>query len=209
MAPHSRVKAPHQSLLRTARERANGMSIERVGLAQVRLERLKCSACTCKELMIRSRTIPSAISSLFPLQTRLSALTHEDFSRLDEIKPSSDRSFGLVVAAFFLIVALWPFIRTEPVRWWALGVAAIFAVLALLWTRPSSIQQTMDEVRTSLLYYRQSGGPWPLILPDGHTIALMMRLFQRILCDCAGSPMPRAIGSKGSPPGLAPEFMKN
>jgi hypothetical protein len=40
-------------------------------------------------------------------------------------------------------------------------------------------------------------------------IALMMRLFQRILCDCAGSPMPRAIGSKGSPPGLAPEFMKN
>ena len=61
-------------------------------------------------------------------------MTHEDFSRPDDIKPSSDRSFGLFFAAFFLIVALWPLIRTEPVRWWALAVGAIFTVLALLWT---------------------------------------------------------------------------
>ena len=30
-------------------------------------------------------------------------MTHEDFSRYEEIKPSSDRSFGLAIVAFFLI----------------------------------------------------------------------------------------------------------
>ena len=57
-------------------------------------------------------------------------MTHEDFSRQEEIKPSSDRSFGLVIATFFLIVGFWPLVRAEPMRWWALGVAAVFVVLA-------------------------------------------------------------------------------
>ena len=61
-------------------------------------------------------------------------MTHEDFSSpRQQIKPSSNRSFGLVIAFFFLIITLWPLVRAEPVRWWALGVAAAFAVLALLW----------------------------------------------------------------------------
>ena len=60
-------------------------------------------------------------------------MTHEDFSRQEDIKPSSDRSFGLVIATFFLVIAFWPLIRAEPVRWWALAVAAVFAALALLW----------------------------------------------------------------------------
>src|SRR5260370_8489098 len=59
---------------------------------------------------------------------------HEDFSRQEDIKPSSDRSFGLMIATVFLTVTLWPLIPAEPVRWWALAVAAVFAVLALMWT---------------------------------------------------------------------------
>jgi hypothetical protein len=39
-----------------------------------------------------------------------------------------------VVATFFLIVTFFPVIHAEPIRWWALGGAAVFAVLALLWT---------------------------------------------------------------------------
>ena len=61
-------------------------------------------------------------------------MTHEDFSRKEDIKPSSDRSFGLVIAIVFLLITFWPLIRAEPVRWWALAVAAVFAALALLWT---------------------------------------------------------------------------
>jgi hypothetical protein len=54
-------------------------------------------------------------------------MTHEAFSRQEEIKPSSDRSFGLVIAIFFLIVALWPSVHGDSIRWWALALAAVFA----------------------------------------------------------------------------------
>ena len=42
----------------------------------------------------------------------------------------SNRSFGLVFAAFFALVALLPATHGAPVRWWALVVAAAFATIA-------------------------------------------------------------------------------
>jgi saxitoxin biosynthesis operon SxtJ-like protein len=62
---------------------------------------------------------------------------HEDFSREGKVEASSDRAFGLVMAAFFVVVALAPLLHSprEP-RWWALVVAAVFAVLAVSWTAP-------------------------------------------------------------------------
>lgn len=45
----------------------------------------------------------------------------------------SDRSHGLVFATVFLIVALWPLTGDDgSVRFWALGVAAIFTVVAVV-----------------------------------------------------------------------------
>ena len=44
----------------------------------------------------------------------------------------SDRSFGLVFAAFFLVVALFPLVHGAPPRWWALGFAATFVVAAFI-----------------------------------------------------------------------------
>ena len=63
---------------------------------------------------------------------------HEDFSREEEVKGSSDRSFGLVMAGFFALVALAPLAHAphNTIRWWALGLAVAFLVLALLWTAP-------------------------------------------------------------------------
>jgi len=43
---------------------------------------------------------------------------------------SSDRSFGLVFAAVFSIIAGWPLLHGESPRWWALVVAAAFAAVA-------------------------------------------------------------------------------
>ena len=59
---------------------------------------------------------------------------HEDFGRAPEIKGSSDRSFGLVVAGFFALVAVLPVLHRplSSVRWWAIAVAAGFLALALL-----------------------------------------------------------------------------
>jgi hypothetical protein len=43
---------------------------------------------------------------------------------------SSDRSFGLVFAAAFSIIACWPLVHWGSPRWGALVVAAAFAVVA-------------------------------------------------------------------------------
>ena len=45
---------------------------------------------------------------------------------------SSDRSFGFVFAAVFALIACWPLLHLETPRWWALGVAAAFAAVALV-----------------------------------------------------------------------------
>jgi hypothetical protein len=45
---------------------------------------------------------------------------------------SSDRGFGYVFAVVFALVGAWPLIHWQTPRWWAFGVAAAFAVLALV-----------------------------------------------------------------------------
>ena len=49
-----------------------------------------------------------------------------------KVVAGSDRSFGLVFAAFFAIVALLPAIHGAPLHWWALGLAAGFAIVAFI-----------------------------------------------------------------------------
>ncbi len=56
---------------------------------------------------------------------------HEDLDRHDEVKGSSERSFGIVFAVVFGLVGLWPLTGGGWPRWWALAVAALFLVVAL------------------------------------------------------------------------------
>jgi predicted membrane metal-binding protein len=58
-------------------------------------------------------------------------LAHEDLKREHAAKLSSERSFGLVVAAAFAIVALGPLLRHHSLRAWALYPAALFVVLGI------------------------------------------------------------------------------
>ncbi|HEY1473697.1 MAG TPA: SxtJ family membrane protein [Pseudolabrys sp.] len=48
-----------------------------------------------------------------------------------KVAAGSDRSFGLVFAAFFALVALLPAIHGAPVRWWAIAAAGAFVTIAL------------------------------------------------------------------------------
>lgn len=57
--------------------------------------------------------------------------THEDFAREEEIKTSSERSFGFVFTTVFAIIGLFPLFHHNPVRVWSLGVAAVFLIAAL------------------------------------------------------------------------------
>ena len=44
----------------------------------------------------------------------------------------SGRNFGLVFAVIFAAISVWPaLIHAEPIRWWALGLAICFLLLAV------------------------------------------------------------------------------
>ena len=51
---------------------------------------------------------------------------------MKKIKISSNRSFGIVFCALFLIVSLYPLINEEPIRYWSLIVSIIFLILGML-----------------------------------------------------------------------------
>src|SRR5262245_34919990 len=57
-------------------------------------------------------------------------MAHEDLSREEHVEGSSDRSFGFVFAAVFLIIAAWPLLHGGGLRWWSLAVAGAFALVA-------------------------------------------------------------------------------
>src|SRR2546427_13081356 len=60
---------------------------------------------------------------------------HEDFSRTEGMRAGSDRSFGLVVGGFLLIIGLMPLIKGQTPRWWALACGAALWIVG--WVRPS------------------------------------------------------------------------
>lgn len=56
--------------------------------------------------------------------------THETLHRDDAAPRASEKSFGIVFAVVFAVVGLLPLVQDGAPRWWALGLAAICAVLA-------------------------------------------------------------------------------
>jgi len=51
---------------------------------------------------------------------------------MDEIKISSNRSFGIVFFVVFLIISLFPIIKGNDLRIWSLILSVIFLVLGLI-----------------------------------------------------------------------------
>ena len=49
-----------------------------------------------------------------------------------EIKLSSNRSFGIVFFILFLIISLFPILKSGEIKTWSLVVAFIFLILGLL-----------------------------------------------------------------------------
>jgi saxitoxin biosynthesis operon SxtJ-like protein len=90
---------------------------------------------------------------------------HEDFSRAETHEGPSNRSFGVTLAAFFLIVTLLPVLRSRPPRWWAAAPAAILLAAALLFPSALSlpnrlwiklallISKITNPIITALMFY--------------------------------------------------------
>jgi hypothetical protein len=137
---------------------------------------------------------------------------HEDFTREKEVHGSSDRSFGLVMAAFFAILAVIPLLQRSlvSVRWWALGVAAVFLALALLWAaalRPLNrlwlrlgllISKIVSPVVLTVLFYAT-------VTPVGLLMRAVGKDPLRLRRNAAAASywIPRV------PPGPAPDSMKH
>ena len=62
----------------------------------------------------------------------MSSQIHEDPRYRDEMPTASERSFGILFAIVFLVISLWPLINHGNPHWWALVIAAIFAIVAFV-----------------------------------------------------------------------------
>ena len=134
--------------------------------------------------------------------------THEDFTRKIEHKGPSDRSFAITFAVVFALIALAPAIHGRPVRFWPLGVAAVFLIVGL--TRPALLNSANRAwMRLGLLLSRVMSPVvmalmfWLAITP----LAWIMRLFGANLLHLGLEPANPSYWIERDPPGPSPESM--
>lgn len=134
---------------------------------------------------------------------------HEDFGREEAVAGSSNRSFGLVFAAVFTVVALWPLLDGGWPRWWAAALAALFAVVATLrpaWLAPLNRYWT----KLALLLHRVTN---PLVMgvifyAVVTPIALIMRALGKDPLLLRFDRQAASYWIERRPPGPAPESMR-
>jgi predicted membrane metal-binding protein len=136
---------------------------------------------------------------------------HAELGRQDrDVKLGSDRSFGIVFAVVFVVIAAWPLLNGESIRLWAGAVAVAFLAVALIvpvWLRPLN----MIWFKFGLLLHRIVS---PIILGliffvTITPIGIIMKMLGKV-------PLPLQFDDKASsywierdPPGPLPETMKD
>ena len=137
---------------------------------------------------------------------------HEDLGRSDDVTPPSERSFGIVAAGFFAVLAFAPLLREShgPFRWWALAASAIALGLAFFWTAPLRplnrlwfrlglvLYSVASPVALALLYFL-------VVAPTG----LLMRACGKDPLRLRRDPTASSYWISREPPGPSPESMKN
>jgi len=122
----------------------------------------------------------------------------------------SERSFGLVFAVFFAIVALWPLKSGGEVRLWAAGLAGVFLVIALI--HPALLKPlNLVWFKFGLLLHKIMT---PLIMGllfflTVTPIGLLMRATGKDPMRLKRHPATNSYWITRDPPGPAPASMKN
>ena len=136
--------------------------------------------------------------------------THEDFSRGQHVKASSNRAFGWVFVIVFLIIALWPLFFGGALRWWSLIVSGLVAVVTMaapalltipnrLWLRFGLLlNRVVSPVVLAIMFYL-------VVTPMG----LLMRLFARRTLHLRRDAAAGSYWIKREPPGPKPDSMSN
>jgi len=135
---------------------------------------------------------------------------HEDLSRLDEVKPSSNRVFGFFFASLFLGLALWPVSWGGDANPWGLAIGAVLAIVAALRPRVLSIPnhawvrfgalvgEIVSPLAMAIIFFG-------VAMPTG----LMMRLLGKDPLRLRFNPHADSYWIERDPPGPPPESMKN
>ena len=91
--------------------------------------------------------------------------THESIARRPVMKASSNRTFGIVFAVFFAIVAFVRFVRSGQMPLWAMGLSILFLTLSFaapqlltpfnrLWTALGALlHRITNPIILGALYY--------------------------------------------------------
>ena len=127
-----------------------------------------------------------------------------------QIQSSSDRSFGFVFAAVFLIVALYPLLHAAGIRIWAVVISGLFLLLAALvpqvlapanrlWTKFGLLlHNIVSPLALGILFFL-------VVTPTG----LLMRLFGKDPLRLRFDPAADSYWIKRDPPGPAADSLNN
>jgi len=121
----------------------------------------------------------------------------------------SDRTFGLVLGGFFAMVGLYPLLRAEAPRWWAILVAVPFILAAAirppllaplnrLWTRLGFLLGRIVSPIALFIVYCVA------VVPTGLVLRLLRKDPLRLRMD----PGAKSYWIERSPPARADEQMK-
>ena len=133
---------------------------------------------------------------------------HEDYKRAHAGEGGSDRSFGLLFAALFTVIGLWPLMDGRPVRTIPLVLAALFGIVALL--RPSLLKRPKQWwMRLSLLLARITN---PIVTTLLFAIAItpmgvIRRMAGKDPLRLRPNPAARSYWIERTPPGPDPKGM--
>ena len=138
------------------------------------------------------------------------AQTHEDFSRGQQVKASSNRAFGWVFMIVFLIIAVWPLVFGGALRWWSLIVSGLVMLVTVtapalltipnrLWLRFGMLlHRIVSPVVLAIMFYL-------IVTPTG----LLMRVFARKSVSLGRDAAAVSYWIKRDPPGPQPDSMSN
>ena len=131
-------------------------------------------------------------------------------SRGRKIEGSTDRVFGCIMATFFSLIALTPLLSGQPIRWWALLIAGLFLVPALIFPRSLSklnqwwmrlgllMSAIVSPIAMGIVFFC-------VITPFG----ILIKLFGRNLMPLHFDPKTDSYWIPRQPPGPDPKTMKN
>jgi hypothetical protein len=133
---------------------------------------------------------------------------HEGFEQKRQVKRSSDRAFGFVFTALFLLIGALPLMDGRGPHWWALALSGILLAISLTvpwvlspfnraWLRFGQLlHRVVNPVVMALLFFG-------MITPTG----LLRRALVRDPFRLARDPEAESYWIDRDPPGPAPETM--